>query len=169
MVLALEMALGVLVASFVAVIGRAAWILASEYAKDNADYREFCRQRDAGRCRKAVDRILAEDWRGSPADERDFREVWRRLASCLEIDEELLRPDDRVSDVIVSSERFGPDSYDVVDFFDDLVPGEDPFTLLEQVARDEQETVADIVEAVLSRRAEGTGRGRRSGRPVTRA
>ncbi len=152
MELPLQLAIGVLLASLVAAVVLA---IRSEWGarnREHAEYRRRCRARDSGRTAMPVDEVFSRHYAGAPIDIARFREMWVSLASYLEIDPELMRPTDRVADIMsVSTEHFGPDSLDLLEFFLDFVPHLDANQVLESVAKNEDENVGDLVSAVVFR------------------
>lgn len=151
MLLALKLAVGVLVAVLAIMVVYATatgWVVR---LRERADYRQRCRERDARHASKPVKAIHAEDWEGPPTNFARFKRIWTSLASHLEIDPELMRPSDRVADIMVSTEHYGVDSDDLIDFFLEFLPRSDPDEVLQEVAGDESESVGDLVRAVVVR------------------
>ena len=151
MVFVLRLAIGVLLICLVGVLvyaARTGWIVRSN---ELAVYRQRRHERDRGRAAKPIEAILTEDWDGPPIDIARFRRIWIALASYLEIDPELMRPTDRVENIIVSTDNYGPDGEDLVDFFLDFLSHTDTYKVLADVARHEDESVADLILAVISR------------------
>jgi len=151
--MALQLAIGVLLVSLVGavVLGvRSGW---GVQAKERAEYRRRCRSRDEGRLAVPVDELFSRHYVGPPIEVELFREIWESLASYLEIDPELMRPTDRVADLMmVSTKYYGPDSLDLLEFFQDFLPDHmDANEVLQSVCGDENESVGDLVGAVVSR------------------
>src|SRR5690606_2974129 len=96
------------------------------FASDRAAHRQRQEMRDRDRTAKRIEFILAEEWHGPAMEIGEFKRIWRSLASHLEIDPKLMRPSDRVEDVMVSTKFCGPDSEDIADFFFDFLPHKDP-------------------------------------------
>lgn len=152
MVVVLWISVSILLACLVAVMSYAVaygWIVRS---KDIARYRLLQSRRDEGRTPKSVERIFAEEWCEPTTDIGCFRQRWTSLASRIEIDPELLRPDDRLDDVMVSTGTYGPGSEDLAEFVLDWLPHADPFDVLADVGlQDQSGTVRDIINAVTFR------------------
>jgi len=150
-VIVLEMAIGILFASGAAMLIHHALSSLTRLSKERAAFKSRRSERDRGRVVKSVERILREDWEGPPVDIAQFKRVWTSLAFYLDIDSELMRPTDRVADIMVATENFGPDSFDLMEFYLDFLPRADAHEVLEDVARNENGTIGEMIREVLQR------------------
>lgn len=151
MVLVLAIAIGILTVLLVVVVaysGIVGWAVRSE---ERATYRLRCKQRDTKHAVKSIEAILAEDWEGPVIDLPKFKQMWISLASHLEVDPERIRPSDRIADIMVATKHYGPDSYDLIEFIQDFLPHDDADKVLGEVAGDENESIGDLVRAVVVR------------------
>ena len=113
-------------------------------------YRQRKNRRDSGRVAKDVEVILREHWTGKVVDLDLFRTMWCELSVAVDIDPRLLRPDDQVRQLIITTPSKGPDtSLELLDFFGRHLPECDPETVLASVAGEEGETIADIITYVV--------------------
>ena len=151
---ALELTVTVLAAMLAIALVTAFTKVAVDYAKERAVYRNRRRERDDARSPKPVDTILADDWDGPPINPQAVAPLWNTLAAALEISPQLMRPTDLVADIMVSTDRLGPDSLDLIEWIMDHLPGWNPESVLEEVAHDERETVGELIRAILTRQSQ---------------
>ena len=110
------------------------------------EYRHIMADRVRGRQPKSIQRILEEDWRGVPVSPERFVQLWRCAARAMHIDPELMRPGDKVDDLIVPIDILTYDpSFDILEFFSGCSPSDDPMSL----AQVRYETVEDMINAAI--------------------
>ncbi len=124
---------------------------------DRAAFKKLKDARDRSRVRKSLPCIYTDDWKDPQCDYKVFERVWMSLARYMEIHPELLRPDDRLSDIVIATEYSGPDCYDLYEFARDLLPDADRGELLSYIERSREETVGNFVRDLLHRMHSGKG------------
>lgn len=147
----LAVAIGVLAIAGATLIMRSALVGVVRLSKERAAFASQRHDRDVRRAASPVERIFAEHWDGPPVGSDRFKQIWTSLARYLEIDAELMRPGDRVAEVVVATEHFGPDCNVLVEFIRDYLPHADPDDVLRDIAGDESVTIGDLIGEILSR------------------
>lgn len=142
----LLLALYILLACLLAVLGRYAF----QFRQDYVLYRRARRARVVGRVPRPLEEILANEWPGPPVDLAVFKPLWLGAAKCFRIDAELMKPSDRIEELIVHSEHFGHTGYDDIFFYLlGFLPHDDASAIAGQ---HDIHTVAELILAVMSRK-----------------
>jgi hypothetical protein len=154
-------AMEILLAALFALLAAAVvYALATEWrrsSRERAIYRERRLERDAGRETRDVAEMLPVRWGG--ADQDRLRQMWDSLAACFDIRPEIMRMEDRIGEMTVSTGdtgRHGPDCYDLQEWVQEWCPGASRARIREIMEHEitEQTTVAELMER---RRGEGEG------------
>jgi hypothetical protein len=133
------------------------WYLLSEltsYQARRTAYAAARGQRDAIKTKLPSIAIVAANW---PTNE-DAIELWTSLAKTLDIHPDLMRPSDRISDIIVDSGNLGTDTYDLAIWLINHEVRAKPYDLLEMLHSrfGGQESVKDMIDLVLAHRSPST-------------
>lgn len=153
----MELMLAILLASLAAALGYAVAIEWRRSSRDKALYRQRCRERDARREAGDVVPLLRERFGG--VDEPRLRRMWDSLAKSCDIRPELMRPEDRLCDLAMTTSHYGPDCFDLQEWLQVWHPSATNARIEEIMDHEitDQSTVVEMMELVLKEEEAAAG------------